>query len=112
MAVRAAGTWPERLGRAVPVGRDRGGQLLCERDERAVAVLRQAQVREEPRHEHALAEVADPRLGPFAARERDRELRVSASGRAWQRERAPETRVYVRDRQRPVRLAETLDVCR
>ncbi len=50
------------------------------------------------------------RLGPLAVRQRDRELRVAAAGRAREREGAAEARVDVRDRERAVRLAEALDV--
>ena len=92
--------------------RDGLGELLGERDELAVPVLDEAEVGEEARHHHALAELAEPRLGPLTARERERELRVAAAGRERQRERAAEARVHVGDGQRPVRLAEALDVRR
>ena len=56
--------------------------------------------------------VAEPRLRPLAAGERERELRVAAPRRERQRERAAEARVDVGHGQRAVRLAEALDVGR
>ena len=72
----------------------------------------QAHVGEEARHRHALAEVAEPRLGPLAAGERERELRVAAPGRQRQREAAAEARVDVGDLEAAVGDAEALDVRR
>ena len=71
-----------------------------------------AQMREEARHRDSCAEVAEPRLGSFAVRERDRELGVATARRARQRKSAAKPRIYVRDGQRAVRLAEALDVRR
>ena len=77
---------------------------------RAVGAFGEHEVGEEPGHEHPLAELAHRRLRPLAVRERERELRVAAAGGERQRERAAEARVDVGDEQRPVLLAEALDV--
>ena len=108
---------PGRTGDDVPLSLarlrgDRLRQLLGERDELAVGVLDEAEVGEEARHHDTLAEVAEPRLRPLAAGERERELRVAAAGCERERERAAEARVDVGHGQRAVRLAEALDVCR
>ena len=88
------------------------GQLLGERHERTALVLDEAEVGEEAGHHDALAELAEARLGPLAAGERERELRVAAARRERQREGAAEAGVDVGDRQRAVGLAEALHVRR
>ena len=65
----------------------------------------EADLGEVARHHDSLGEVAEPRLGPLAARERERELRVPAAGGEREREATSEPRVDVRHRQatRPAR---------
>src|SRR6185295_8491009 len=77
---------------------------------RSVAVLGQAELREEARHHDPLAEVAEARLGPLAARERESELGVAAACRERERETAAEARIDVGDVVRAVCLTEALDV--
>src|SRR5437588_2980767 len=81
-----------------------------ERLQRPVAVLREAEIGEEARHHDPLAEVAETRLGPLAARQRERELGVLAPGSEGQRKTAAEARIDVGDEVRAVVLAEALDV--
>ena len=92
--------------------RHRLRQLLGERDELTVSVLDETEVGEEARHHDTRAEVAEPRFRPFAAGERERELRIPASRCEGKRECSAEAGIHVGHGQRPVRLAEALDVCR
>src|SRR6266508_4607097 len=59
------------------LSRDRLRELFGERLERPAVPSSQREVREEPRHHDAGAEVAEPGLGPLPAGERKRELRVA-----------------------------------
>src|SRR6185312_11041544 len=60
----------------------------------------------------ALAKVTEPRLGPFAACEGERELRVASTGGEREREAAAEAGVDVGDLVPVVGDAEALDVGR
>src|SRR5207248_367830 len=75
-------------------------------------VVGEHEVREEPRHHDALAELAERRLRPLAVRQRDRELREPRAGRRRQREAAAEARIDVGHLVAAVRLAEALHVRR
>src|SRR3954470_1816853 len=81
-----------------------------ERFEGTVGVGEEGQTREVARHQDSLAELAEARLGPLAAGERQRELRVAAPGCGRQREPAAEAGVDVRDVVHAVALPEALDV--
>src|SRR3954452_21095606 len=63
--------------------------------ERSVPVGREAEIGEEARHDDALTEVAEPGLGMLAARECERELRITPARGERQWEAAAETRVDV-----------------
>ena len=92
------------------LGRDRNRKLLGERLEGTAGVRCQAQIREEPGHDHALPEVSEAWVWSLAPRERERELRVAASRGEGKREGSAEAGIDVGDRQGAVRLAEALDV--
>ena len=98
--------------RATPARPLHGGvKRRLDLGERPAAVVLEDDLREVARHQDAVTELAERRLGPLAGGERERELGITRPRRGRQREAAAETRVDVGDRQRAVRLAEALDVC-
>ncbi len=72
---------------------------LVGRPEPARTVVDEADVREEARHRHAGAEVAEARLRPLTVRKRDRKLGIAAARRERQRKAAAEAGVDVGDGQ-------------
>src|SRR5215210_3066961 len=69
-------------------------------------------MREEPRHQDAVAELTEPRLGLLAVRELQRELRIGAARREGKREAATEAGIHVSDLMAAVGLTEALNVRR